>query len=309
MYCLKDCLEAIRLSTSELLTTAAHAHCTSAECTSPGLDGLSKRLPRYVDFLTRALFRKKRDEDDWFMVFYSLCIQSYVRRGLVELERSWKTTYDEMEPILGCRNYLHTAVGIFSQISAQNKRRLAMRIENSPTQSSTYVGVSSLGNLSMLQSSQPVPGTNVLGRSWDQWREEGIEKHLRRIFEMGEGLPIVSDELYDSDATTTIVSGTVIGSRRNRASDESLQQLNPSKRQQVAVSVAVRSKDEGSESVRTPSVLSSGYSMTSLADESDMSSLAGLSSNASTCSFQTAYSGYTEEPWRRGYMYAGDERG
>ncbi|KAK0642196.1 hypothetical protein B0T16DRAFT_394343 [Cercophora newfieldiana] len=93
MNCLKDCLEAIRLCTSEpsLLTTAAHAHCTSAECTSPGLDGLSKRLPKYADFLTSALLRKKRDEDDdWLVVFYSLCIQGYIRRGLVELERAQK---------------------------------------------------------------------------------------------------------------------------------------------------------------------------------------------------------------------------
>ncbi|KAK4446051.1 hypothetical protein QBC34DRAFT_412275 [Podospora aff. communis PSN243] len=284
LRCLRDCLEAIRLLTTDLLTPSAHIYCKAPKCTCPGLAGLSERLPRYIDCLTSALLRKKRDEDDdWLMLFYSLCIQSYVRRGLIKLSESWHRQRGNINDDIssGCADYLHTAVNLFCQVSAQNKGKLAARIKQSPAQASAYVGVSSLGSLSSLPPPPPLGGT-----SWpsDKWREVGVEQHLRRIFDMEDAntpLHQPDDEAYDLDATiTTTKGGAQAGARRNRESNGSLQQLNPSKRLQLMVSLPKRTL--------TPS-LSSAHSMTSLGD-SAANSFADTW-NSSVVSFSTFNSG------------------
>jgi hypothetical protein len=291
LRCLRDCLEAIRLLTSDVLTLSAHIYCKPPKCASPGLAGLSERLPRYIDCLTSALLRKKRDEDDdWLMLFYSLCIQSYVRRGLIKLSESWHQHDMGNGPASpGCADYLHTAVTLFSQVSSQNKGKLATKIKKSPAQASVYVGVSSLGNLSSVPLHQPRAAGGTTW-AWDQWREDGVERHLKRIYDMQDSdhidapLHQPDDEAYDSDVTiTTTKEGAQIGARRNRESNGSLQQLNPSKRLQLMVSLPKRAA--------TPS-LSSTYSMTSLGD-SDANSFADTW-NSSMVSFSTFNSGLGE---------------
>ncbi|KAK0621019.1 hypothetical protein B0T14DRAFT_241413 [Immersiella caudata] len=282
LRCLRDCLEALRLYAADALTSSAHIHCKSPKCTSPGLAGLSERLPRYINCLTSALLQKKRDEvDDWLLVFYSLCIQSYVRRVLIRLEHGWqqqsKTGNTGSKP--GCSDFLQTAVTLFCQVSAQKGGRLAAQIKDSPVQASAYVGVSSLGSLSTVPLAQP---TGESPWAWDQWREEGVERHLKRIFDTQDNALVIlhcpDDEAYDSDATiTTTKAGAQRGARRNRESNGSLQQLNPSKRVQLT-------EESLSTRATTPSI-SSRHSMTSYAD-SDVASLAETW-NSSTLSFST----------------------
>jgi len=269
LNCLRHCLEAIRLCTSGTLTPTAHTLCSSADCTAPGLDGLSKRIPKYVEALTGALLRKKRDEDDnWVLVFYSLCIQSYVRRGLMKLDDQWRASSkspDCAAQPLGSHNYLQGAVSLFCRVSAQNRGKLANQIERLPATPSAYVGVSSLGDLL----DQPLPHVPTTAGSWDKWREQGIDRHLRRIFEIEDGVSVPNtkdapNDDYNSDGTVTAEMVTQIGNRRNRVSNGSLQHLNPSKRAQIATIPK-----------RVPSpALSSRYSMTSRG-ESDSTSITG----------------------------------
>ena len=311
MSCLWCCMKALRLDSAKLLSANAHSSCSSKRCISPGLCGLSTHVPQYVESLTGALLGKKRNENShWLLIFYSLCIQSYVRRALMVLEESWQSICAGAENatgLLGSANYLHTAASLFTRISAQNKGKLEDEILRTVPQRSEYLGLGSLGHLLNQYSPNPAPGAD----GWDKWREEGIDHYLRRIFEIHDATGAHvgrSNDGYDSDRTIPSVSMAVTNNRRNRDSNDSTGSSQiPRKKAHTATSSeravtptpsnhSEYAMDQTPIAVATPkshaySALShySQYSMTSIGDSTAWS-LAGFS-NASTVSLSTSDDG------------------
>ncbi|KAK3376274.1 hypothetical protein B0T24DRAFT_618358 [Lasiosphaeria ovina] len=224
MSCLWYCLETLRLGCANLLRSNAHSSCSPKMCISPGIGGLNTEIPQYLDSLTGALLGKKRNDDShWLLTFYSLCIQAYVRRALMGLEESWQSVCPGGENPTGVpssANYLHTAVPLFSRISSQNRGKLEDEILQAQPPRSEYLGLASLGDLFNQRLSNPTSGAE----GWDKWREEGIDRYLRRIFAINDAVPARADysnDGYDSDRTVTSVPTTVANNRRNRDSKDS----------------------------------------------------------------------------------------
>jgi hypothetical protein len=225
MNCLWYCLETLRLDSASLLRSDAHLSCSPKKCISPGLQGLDANVPQYLDSLTGALLGKKRNEDsNWLLIFYSLCIQAYVRRALMALEERWQSVCPGGENptgILSSANYLHTAASLFSRISTQNRGKLEDDILQTQPPHSEYLGLASLGDLLNQHLSNPTSGAE----GWDKWREEGIDRYLRRIFDINDAVPVRADysanDGYDSDRTVTSVPINVANNRRNRDSKDS----------------------------------------------------------------------------------------
>ncbi|KAH6667853.1 hypothetical protein B0J14DRAFT_488902 [Halenospora varia] len=87
LVCLRSSLEALRAKNLGQLHASSHQVCTISSCKIECISNLEMHVNLYVDELSRVLFRKdnKHNKRWWLSVFYSLCIQSYVRRGIVEL--------------------------------------------------------------------------------------------------------------------------------------------------------------------------------------------------------------------------------
>jgi hypothetical protein len=75
------------------------------------MESLESHLNMYLSELSRVFFKKEnlRSKSWWLSAFYSFCIQSMVRRGLMELtdETSWQPQAS------AARQYLHLAVRLF----------------------------------------------------------------------------------------------------------------------------------------------------------------------------------------------------
>ncbi|GAB1316805.1 hypothetical protein MFIFM68171_07015 [Madurella fahalii] len=259
MCCLVDCAEALRLSLLGLLTADAHSSCSANGCISPGLRGLSKHIPRYVKALTSALFSKKRSENcSWLLIFYSLCIQGYVRRALMSLEgwgRSMCIGIENSTGMLGSATYLHTAASLFRQISAQNGGKLANKIRNSRARPSVYLGAASQSGSS---GQVPPHQTARASSSWEKWHEEGINGYLRRIFQIADDTirPDTNLPGDDSDSDVTIRSPTA------RASSHQDQEGNDSPHNTSSWMIPVCA-----ENIPAPSIFSQ-WSATSIGDSS-----------------------------------------
>jgi len=192
LQCLRSCLEAVRLLVAGALPTTSpppvgaadeiHAHCAQAnECIVPGLRNLGKYAPRYVEVLTTELFSRSNDRShNWLLVFYSLCIQGYVRRGLMLLEEKRRSLMPgpgpgTMQPdSSSARQYLQKAVCLFGHISERGKGKLGKKIREARAKPSAYAHL----HLS------PHPTRPGGGGSWETWHEEGFLEYLARVFEL-----------------------------------------------------------------------------------------------------------------------------
>lgn len=181
MRLLLSCLEALRLSAHGLLASNTHIYCGLDDgCICPAFHNLTKYAVRYAEALTRAMFHKKRDgRNTWLLVFYSLCLQAYIRCALMNLE----ACLNHLQPSLVTVKYLAAAVDLFMQISTQEKGRLAKTIFDAQVKPSIYLreaGVEARG----------------ISSSWQEWPD--IVDYVRRIFNVG--IPINS-----STASTTTI--------------------------------------------------------------------------------------------------------
>jgi len=186
LQCLRYCLDAVRLSGAGALPTTnnttpfagaadnIHAHCAQAnECIVPGIRSLGKYAPRYVEVLTRELFSRHNNwRHNWLLVFYSLCIQGYVRRGLIWLEENRHSR--PAEPASSARRHLQQAVRLFMHISERGTGKLGKKIRDSRAKPSAYAHL----HLS------PHPTRPGGGGSWEAWHEEGILEYLARVFDL-----------------------------------------------------------------------------------------------------------------------------
>ncbi|KAE8440569.1 hypothetical protein EG329_007227 [Mollisiaceae sp. DMI_Dod_QoI] len=90
LICLRTCAETLRAKASGLLDTRWHSACESWNCKVECIVNLNVHLGLYARELSQVFFKKEnlRQRGSWWLsVFYSFCIQSYVRRALVELTK------------------------------------------------------------------------------------------------------------------------------------------------------------------------------------------------------------------------------
>lgn len=177
MLCLLDCMQILRLASLGLLPRDTHSFCpadTAGLCACPALHRLTRNVPAYIERLKLELFCKDRGSiggNLWLLVFYSLCLQSYVRRALISLEQRWLPpvagVWADAKPHVASTEYLHDAVILFKHICIEGKGKLAKLILEKRARPSQYVGREA--------------------SSWEKWHEEGLETYLDRIFEIPNG--------------------------------------------------------------------------------------------------------------------------
>jgi len=180
MCCLHHILEALRLSSHDLLIAKPHAYCAEANmCVSPGLRSLTKHVHRYTKALNTALFHKKKGKNNnWLLIFYSLCIQCYVRRVLMAIEARELDAKGPGIPRGGLESetYLRDAIFLFREMSLQSRGKLARTVRNSGAKPSLYLG-------------QQQSNGSETKNTWEKWHEEGIVGYIGRIFDLTDYKP------------------------------------------------------------------------------------------------------------------------
>jgi hypothetical protein len=99
------------------LTPDNHAGCNAALCNVECLSDLSIHLEMYLELLSRLLFRKENIRSNrqwswWLRTFYSLCIQSLVRKLLVAIVDG-QANEKNSPNLLPAKQYLHIALQLF----------------------------------------------------------------------------------------------------------------------------------------------------------------------------------------------------
>lgn len=99
------------------LTSWLHQACTQSTCVVEHMKDLNIQLQQYVNELSRIMFRKEnlRGDRSWRLpAFYSLCIQSLVRKGLISVFGNASTASSHSK-CLG--QHLQLAVQLFIALS------------------------------------------------------------------------------------------------------------------------------------------------------------------------------------------------
>lgn len=107
MICLRTCAEALIAKASGLFDARWHSICELNKCKVDCLANLNTHLQLYTQELSRVFFKRdnlKNRRPWWLSAFYSFCIQSYVRRVLIELA-----------------NYTECVGNVITDISTTNK--------------------------------------------------------------------------------------------------------------------------------------------------------------------------------------------
>jgi hypothetical protein len=89
LICFRTCIEVLRAE-SGLLSGHWHQLCEPQRCKLDSIASLKEHLSLYTQELSRVFFHKESvrlRQSWWLSAFYSFCIQSYVRRALVELTK------------------------------------------------------------------------------------------------------------------------------------------------------------------------------------------------------------------------------
>jgi hypothetical protein len=113
--CLRSCLEIIRVQLSELHHRGCKLSSCEIECTST----LSMYLRLYLDEVSRVIFKKENLKGSrawWLSTFYSLCIQSCVRKMLIAIIEGYASEADGAN-LLSAKQYLHLALKLFQSSS------------------------------------------------------------------------------------------------------------------------------------------------------------------------------------------------
>jgi hypothetical protein len=77
---------------------------------------LEANISQYIKEFSRVLFPKERMRNVkswWLSVFYSLCIQNFVRQALLRLQIDVRTGKESKEKSPGAHQYLHLALRLF----------------------------------------------------------------------------------------------------------------------------------------------------------------------------------------------------
>jgi hypothetical protein len=110
LLCLQASLEAIQAQEESEPPNFSHTTCTSSACKIDSFNKLNTCLKKYIKQLSDVIFKKnaKLRKDWWLSVFYSFCIQSFVRGALILLVSKF-----DANQTTAASQYLHLAVNLF----------------------------------------------------------------------------------------------------------------------------------------------------------------------------------------------------
>ncbi|KAI0383990.1 hypothetical protein F5Y04DRAFT_233782 [Hypomontagnella monticulosa] len=118
--CLRSCVEILRLRDGGHLTPNIHRNCMSTECQVQPFQDLSSKIKSFTDELSKVIFRKENrlhEKRWWLSAFYSLWLQSFVRRTVRFIEIESKAQLNP-ETKNACSAYLLLALELFDATSA-----------------------------------------------------------------------------------------------------------------------------------------------------------------------------------------------
>lgn len=105
----------MHLKTAGRLDRFSHEKCSTI-CEIDLVANLDASISRYLDELSRVFFLKDKMRNVrlwWLSGFYSLCIQSHVRTGLIHLHAAPGAQENMGTKHVGAQQYLHLAVRLF----------------------------------------------------------------------------------------------------------------------------------------------------------------------------------------------------
>lgn len=203
MICLRQCLQALRLSSADLLSAKAHDDCTSGHCQVHYIRELLLGVRMYIDELSTVIFNKDnmRDRRWWLSTFYSLYIQSCVRHAIIAIEKQlcFPDLGDVPAEDLASTQYLHLAGVLFTAASAKYDPLLGGQYQYALTDNSVIPETS----IPELHHSSVRTACEV-----DTWGEAGIKssyQFLRQLLQIGS---LDFDELGQKDFHMHEVEGS-----------------------------------------------------------------------------------------------------
>lgn len=157
------------------LQDASHQTCSNLGCRITCLADLGLHLKLYLDELDRVFFYKDNQRKKiswWLSAFYSLIIQGFVRRALMDILSTQLTGRD----FQGVTQYLHLAVRLFIAISS-NFDPIVQDSSSEPAPSTK-------------NNQEETPDANYgsarIAVRWLEWETMGIAssaEYLRKLFE------------------------------------------------------------------------------------------------------------------------------
>ncbi|KAG0650766.1 hypothetical protein D0Z07_2331 [Hyphodiscus hymeniophilus] len=177
LICLRSCLEALRLQSSGDLRDDCHQTCTAVLCNVTSITNLTDQVSQYLNELSRVFFTKGNMRDIkvwWLNGFYSFCIQSVVRRAIIQLvpTRSGKT-WDAKN--LAAVQYLQVATRLFVA-SSRIHDPLVRNLPECSLSTCTEEEMSQINECKLAQISVKQP----------HWKDNGIKgsgAYLKVLFE------------------------------------------------------------------------------------------------------------------------------
>ncbi|KAL7620503.1 hypothetical protein AAE478_009498 [Parahypoxylon ruwenzoriense] len=122
--CFRNCIEILRLHDGGHLVSELHNDCRADHCQVQPFQNLDSNIRSFTDELSKVIFRKENRLHDrrwWLSTFYSLWIQSYVRRTIQFMkEQSKRQGHPELSSEMQstCSAYLLLALELFDAASA-----------------------------------------------------------------------------------------------------------------------------------------------------------------------------------------------
>ncbi|KAI0837107.1 hypothetical protein F5Y06DRAFT_92103 [Hypoxylon sp. FL0890] len=118
--CFRNCIEILRLHDGGHLISGLHDGCMASKCQVQPFQDLSSSIKSFTDELSKVIFRKENrlhEKRWWLSAFYSLWIQSHVRRTIKFVENQ-ATVQLSPEIKHACSSYLLLALELFEAASA-----------------------------------------------------------------------------------------------------------------------------------------------------------------------------------------------
>ncbi|KAH8751860.1 hypothetical protein F5882DRAFT_420198 [Hyaloscypha sp. PMI_1271] len=115
LICLRGSLEVLRVIAAGKLKSFSHRNCKTELCQIDCITNLDADVSRYINELSRVFFLKESTRNIrtwWISGFYSLVIQSFVRRALIEVIPHISSQGFEAR-CRGAREFLQLAVRLF----------------------------------------------------------------------------------------------------------------------------------------------------------------------------------------------------
>ncbi|KAH7336093.1 hypothetical protein BKA65DRAFT_596148 [Rhexocercosporidium sp. MPI-PUGE-AT-0058] len=115
VICLRICAQALRAKQAGLLERHWHQQCSRSKCRFECISVIDMHIQLYLKELSRVMFSKDNMRNPhlwWLSIFYSFCIQSIVRKALIDLT-SCPSTNQLFWDGFSAEQYLHLPIRLF----------------------------------------------------------------------------------------------------------------------------------------------------------------------------------------------------